>query len=120
MFSCQGVVGGLWGSSGSNEPRVFSGCALKPFFGISIPALVSNPILSRSRRLNPAAISSERLFAAVWLSFSFRLFRLEIYAIGRVLLLNARARLPRAVLLRCIGREFGRYQSFRRINIYTG
>ena len=35
----------------------------------------------RSRRLKPAAISSLRLFAAVCLSFSFLLFRLEMYAI---------------------------------------
>src|ERR1044072_6968670 len=61
---------------------------LKPFFGINIPALVSNPILSRSRRLKPAAISSRRLFAAVCLSFSFLLLRLEMYAIGKLLLLS--------------------------------
>src|SRR6185503_9205602 len=87
--SWKGVVGGLFGSSSSKAPRVFSGRALKPFFGISIPALVSNPIFSRSRRLKPAAISSRRLSAAVCLSFSFFLFRLEMYAIGKLLLLSA-------------------------------
>ena len=80
MFSWNGVVGGLTGSS-KTIPALLIGCALKPFFGISIPALVSNPILSRSRRLKPAAINSPRFLAAVCLSFSLVRFRLEIYAI---------------------------------------
>src|SRR6185503_10857861 len=91
MRSSQGLVGGLFGSSSSKEPRVLRGCALKPFLGISTPALVSSPILSRSRRLKPAAISSRRLSAAVCFSFSFLRFRLEMYAIGKLLLLRAQA-----------------------------
>src|SRR5687768_6929787 len=88
ISSWKGVVGGLFGSSSSNEPRVLRGCALKPFLGISKPALVSNPIFSRSRRLKPAAISSRRLSAAVCFSFSFFKFLLEMYAIGKLLLLS--------------------------------
>jgi hypothetical protein len=83
MFSTKGVVGGLFGSSsGSTRPERVTGYALKPFFGMSIPALVSSPIFNRSRLLNPAAINSRRLFAAVSFSFSRFLFLLETYAIG--------------------------------------
>src|SRR5688500_5126421 len=89
MFSWKGVVGGLLGSSSSTNPALVNGCALKPFFGISKPALVSSPIFSRSRRLKPAAISSRRLSAAICLSFSFLLFLLEMYTMRKLLFLKA-------------------------------
>src|SRR5690348_12243386 len=90
MFSWKGVVGGLLGVSSTN-PALFKGCALSPFLGISKPALVSRPIFSRSRRLKPAAINSRRLLAAISLSFSFLLFRLEMYTIGKLLFLLKKA-----------------------------
>jgi hypothetical protein len=65
----------------STNPALVSGRALKPIFGISIPALVSNPNFSRSRLLKPAAISSRRFFAATIDAFSLVLSLFEILAI---------------------------------------
>src|ERR1700752_4639591 len=90
ISSWKGVVGGLLGSSSTN-PALVKGCALSPFLGISIPALVSSPSFSRSRRLKPAAINSRRLLAAICLSFSLLLFRLEMYTIGKLLFLLKKA-----------------------------
>src|SRR6266436_1581420 len=44
---------------------------LSPFFVTRYPALVSRPILKRSRRVRPAAISSRRFFLALSKSLLF-------------------------------------------------
>ena len=61
--SRNGVVRGLlvWPSS---SPALFSARALKPRVPIRHPALVTRPILTRSLRVNPAAISWRRFLAA--------------------------------------------------------
>jgi len=82
ISSTKGVVTGLVGwSSGSGKPDLVVGNALNPFIGMSKPAVVSKPIFKKSRRLNPAAISSRLLFAASSFSFSRVRFLFEIFAI---------------------------------------
>jgi hypothetical protein len=82
ISSTKGVVGGLVGwSSASAKPDLVFGNALNPFMGMSKPAVVSKPIFKKSRRLNPAAISSRLLLAAISFSFSRLLFLLETFAI---------------------------------------
>jgi hypothetical protein len=82
MFSTQGVVGGLCGLSNGITAFGSRHRALKPLLGISIPALVNNPIFINSLRLNRAATNSRLFFAAIFLSFSLVLSLFEIYAIA--------------------------------------
>jgi hypothetical protein len=64
------------------KPALVKGRALKPTFGMSMPALVSRPIFNRSRRVNLAAINSRLFLAASSRSLSFFLFLFEMFAIG--------------------------------------
>jgi hypothetical protein len=60
------------------------GAGARPSAGISIPALVSSPIFTRSRRLSCAAMLSHLFLAASRTSFSLRLFLFEMSAIKGV------------------------------------
>ena len=64
------LVFGLAGSKEGTHTELDPGerVALKPLIGASSPADVMSPILTRSRRLKWAAISSRRFLAALSIS----------------------------------------------------
>jgi hypothetical protein len=68
--STKALVFGLAGSKDGTHTEFDPGerRALKPLMGARSPADVMSPILIRSRRLRPAAISSRRFLAALSIS----------------------------------------------------